>query len=158
MTPTSFFWISFHCVIDGSLMMYSVDWLIYFVYLVFIVSSTLRKNWRLVVMVLAMILNATASIMYYSAVAFSLSETWLWVYTFAVSADLFVHWMFCYTYLKLSIEVKFMFDRRIYTNDPEVIQEINRYNFCLNIAHVINIAICVGLLVSGIVVKTSRAA
>ena len=34
--------------------------------------------------------------------------------------------------------------------------EINRYNYCLNIAHGINIALCVWLLIYGIVVKSFK--
>ena len=47
-----------------------------------------------------------------------------------------------------------MFDRRIYVNDPVVMQEINRYNCCLNIANIISIAICLGLLIYGIAANT----
>ena len=59
--------------------------------------------------------------------------------------------------MKLTIEVKFMFDRRTYMSDPNVIKAINRYNFGLYSVHVINIAICIGLLVYGIAVKSIKA-
>ena len=107
--------------IGSNFVIYCIVLLIYFAYLVYILSTTLRKNWRLVVMAISMILNATACIFEYAAYIFSLDQYSFYAYAFADSADTFVHWMFCYTYIKLSIEVKFMFDRRIYMNDPKAI-------------------------------------
>ena len=143
-------------VIDSSLVLYAVGWLIYFFYLVYILLTTLRKNWRLLVIVTAMIVNATACIVEFAAYSFTLEQTGFYAYAFADSADTFVHWMFCYTYIKLSIEVRFMFDRRIYMSDPMAMQEINRYNCFLNIANAINVAICGGMLAYGIITKSFR--
>ena len=42
-------------------------------------------------------------------------------------------------------------------SDPKAIQEINRYNCGLYSVHFINIAICIGLLVYGIAVKSIKA-
>ena len=107
----------------------------------------MKKNLRLLVLALAMIINAAACIVYSTGYRLGLTQVTLYAGSIAVSFVTFVHWMFCYTYLKLTIEVKYMFDRRIFTNDHEIIEEINRYNFYLNFAHTINIAICVVLLI-----------
>jgi hypothetical protein len=108
-------------------------------------------------MVLAMNVNAIGMIVDYMAIIFYLTQTEFYAYAISTSADTLIHWMFCNTYLKLYIEVKYLFDQRIYTNDQSVILEINRHSFCLKIAHVINIAICLGILIYGIVVKTDKA-
>ena len=108
-------------------------------------------------MLVAMIVNATATIMFYISYMLNLTQTLFYANSFAISAETFVHWMFCYTYLTLSIEVKYMFDRRIFTDDPVVMQEISMFNCCLNIAHAISIVICVGMLIYGIVATTNKA-
>ena len=64
-----------------------------------------------------MIVNATFILVYNLKFAI-LDETMFNSYAMVNSVGTFVHWMFCYTYLKLTIEAKYMFDRRIYTNDP----------------------------------------
>ena len=98
-------------------------------------------------MITTMILNATAQIAYLAGYIPSMDKVEIIAGATGNSADTFIHWMFCYTYLKLSIEVTYMFDRRIYTIGPETMQEINRKNFCLNTAFVINILFCVVLLI-----------
>ena len=54
--------------------------------------------------------------------------------------------MFCYIYLKLSIEVKYLLDSRIYFQNSDIIMQRNRENFCLEVANVINVFLSLGLL------------
>lgn len=39
-----------------------------------------------------------------------------------VPFDIFVHWMFCSIYMKLSIEVRYLLDKRIYTDNLDIMK------------------------------------
>ena len=67
-----------------------------------------------------MLIYATSCFVYFVAIVFDSFVVMFYAYNIEIAIDNFVHWSFCYTYLKLSVEVKYMFDRRIYTNDPIV--------------------------------------
>ncbi len=65
----------------------------------------------------------------------------------ASTPDFSIQLMFCYIYLKLSIEVKYLLDSRIYFQNSGIILLRNRENFCLEVANIMNIFISIGLLV-----------
>ncbi len=57
-----------------------------------------------------------------------------------------MHWFFCYIYQKQQIEVKYLFDRRIYSANQAIIIQRNLENFCLESANILNLLISVGIL------------
>ena len=146
MSASDFFLFANNFEIDVNLAVYSIACFIFLIYLVFILWNSLKNNLRLLFTLLGMIINSTAKLVYWTGVFLDLPNTEPWSCAFATSADTFVHWMFCYTYLKLHIEVKHIFDRKIYSNNSETLKEINRDNCRLKIANAINITICAGLL------------
>ena len=111
-------------------MIYIVSWFIFLFYLGYIVSTSLRKNRMLLVLILAIVAYVTDCIIFFAGGVFKFYSG-SFVFALYVSIDLFIHWMFCYMYLKLSIEVKYMFDRRIYFDTGEIMLAINREKLCL---------------------------
>ena len=130
MTAADFFRIASHINGVGSFAIFIVSWFIFLFYLGYIVSTTLRKNRMLLVLILAIVTYVTDCIIFLAGVVFKFFSG-TFVFALNVSIDLFIHWMFCYMYLKLSIEVKYMFDRRIYFDTGEIMLEINREKLCL---------------------------
>ena len=125
MTAADFFRIASHTNGVGSFAIFIVSWFIFLFYLGYIVSTTLRKNRMLLVLVIAIVTYVTDCIIFLAGVVFKFFSG-TFVFALYVSIDLFIHWMFCYMYLKLSIEVKYMFDKRIYFDTGEIMLEINR--------------------------------
>ena len=78
-------------------------------------------------------------------------------YAFKASSVSFVHWMFCFIYLKLKIQVKYLFKDQIYCDNNDLMISINRENLVLNIANVVNIAICLGIMIYGLVGNSFKA-
>ena len=130
MTAADFFRIASHTNGVGSFAIFIVSWFIFLFYLGYIVSTTLRKNRMLLVLILAIFAYVTDNIIYLAGLVFKFYSG-SFVYALLISLELFIHWMFCYMYLKLSIEVKYMFDRRIYFDTGEIMLEINREKLCL---------------------------
>ena len=130
MTAADFFRIVSNIRGVGSFAIFIVSWFIFLFYLGYIVSTTLRKNRMLLVLILAIVIYVTDCIIFFAGGVFKFYSG-SFVFALYVSIDLFIHWMFCYMYLKLSIEVKYMFDRRIYFDTGEIMIEINREKLCL---------------------------
>ena len=94
----------------GYFILYGVTLIPMLFYFIYICFTGLWKNWRLMAMSLACVVMSVAMIFY----------TYGWEYgkeniraiSYAIRSPLatFVHWLFCYIYLKLTIEVKYMFD------------------------------------------------
>lgn len=55
--------------------------------------------------------------------------------------------MFCYIYLKLSIEVRYLFNGQIFCENNNLMIQMNKEQLILNIANLVNITICLGILV-----------
>ena len=60
MSARSFYYTEKDIYADSSLVIFIVGWLIFCVYLVYILATTIKKNWRLLVMVIGMIIYASA--------------------------------------------------------------------------------------------------
>ena len=78
-------------------------------------------------------------------------------YAFKASSVTFVHWMFCFIYLKLKIEVKYLFKDQIYCDNNDLMISMNRENLALNIANVVNIGMCLGIMIYGLVGNSFKA-
>ena len=130
MTVADFYRIASHTEGVGNFVMYIVSWFFFLFYLGYIVATTLRKNRMLLVLILAIFAYVTDNVIYLAGLVFKFYSG-SFVYALLISLELFIHWVFCYMYLKLSIEVKYMFDRRIYFDTGEIMLEINREKLCL---------------------------
>ena len=128
MTAESFHGIAYTIDLNSFLVIYGIGiWPLIF-YLIYILITDLKKNWRLLVMLIGMMVFDLASLVNATGALLESSKTQYIAYSIMVPSDTFVHWMFCSMYLKLSIEVKYMFDLKIYTNSYEINQKIRRDN------------------------------
>ena len=86
---------------------YGTTFFIMTVLLGWIMNTPQKGNWRLIVLVLSMM---TVCASYPTYVYFIGTKREFRAYSFKASSVTFVHWMFCYIYLKLAVEVKYLFN------------------------------------------------
>jgi hypothetical protein len=113
----------------------------------FIMLTENKKNWRLLLEVISMMFTAAG--FFIGKYCYSHKNYYTGAISSAIanSSDLLVHWMFCYIYLKLSIEVRFLLDRRIYTTNQDIILKRNRWSLSLEIANILNFLVVIAILV-----------
>ena len=105
-----------------------------------------RHNYRLILLVLTMMAVEGSQFIFQELREHDTSHK-LIADAFYVSSDTYVHWLFCLIYLKLAIDVKYLLDKRIYLSNSSIIKQCKRDNLYLDMAHCLNIVICIGLFI-----------
>ena len=141
-------------------LIWSITFFALLLYWVFVLLTSNKHNWRLVLILMMMTVTTLTKFFYAVIVDFfpdSINVEYT-VYALSTSTDILVHWIFCEIYLKLAIEVKYLLDNRIYSDNSGLILDFNRENCCLRTANFSNIVICLILVVYPIIANTVMSA
>jgi hypothetical protein len=95
-----FYVVTFDTVIYSCIVFWGLASLITLGYSIYIVSTQNRRNWRLLVLSLAMFVTCVGYLTYIASFRGD-PKVGFYAFGIVVPFDIFVHWMFCSIYMKL---------------------------------------------------------
>lgn len=95
---------------------------------------------------LAMLVTCGGYLTYLLGVKYSQIKLAYYAFGIVIPFDVFVHWMFCSIYMKLSLEVKYLLDIRIYMDNEDLMEKFDDEKTRLNQANGVAVFICLCLV------------